>query len=113
MRSQWKFKYVNPSLYYQFHKYNELCYEEKEHNDSINLNESQRINVNSFEVWSRSSTILPEFINSTVEIYNGSKFISVKLEHPLVNHKFGEFAYSKKLGPTIHILGKKKKQKKK
>lgn len=44
------------------------------------------------KTWSRSSTILPEFVGHTVAVHNGNKFIPVYLTENMVGHKFGEFA---------------------
>jgi small subunit ribosomal protein S19 len=38
-------------------------------------------------IWSRRSTILPQFVGLTFGVYNGQKHIPV-----IVGHKFGEFA---------------------
>jgi len=64
----------------------------------------------SFEIWSRNSTILSYFRGSLVEIYNGQKFIPLRIDTKLNGHKLGEFSLTKKVGPLIHILGKKKKK---
>lgn len=41
---------------------------------------------------SRSTTIIPEFVNKLVYVYNGRKFIPVLVTEKIVGHKFGEFA---------------------
>jgi small subunit ribosomal protein S19 len=41
-------------------------------------------------IWSRRSTILPQFVGLTFGVYNGQKHIPVTEE--MVGHKFGEFA---------------------
>jgi len=43
-------------------------------------------------IYSRRSVIYPQFINRTVNIYNGHKFIKVKVTSNMIGHKFGEFA---------------------
>lgn len=48
------------------------------------------------KIWSRRSTILPEFIDQTVRIYNGKNFIRCKITEGKVGHKFGEFALTRK-----------------
>ena len=47
-------------------------------------------------IWSRRSTILPEFVDSHVKIYNGKTFIRCKITEGKVDHKFGEFALTRK-----------------
>ncbi len=44
------------------------------------------------KTWSRSSTILPQFIGLTFAVYNGQKFIPVQVTDNMVGHKLGEFA---------------------
>ncbi|MED6110725.1 hypothetical protein PIB30_045507 [Stylosanthes scabra] len=47
-------------------------------------------------IWSRRSTILPEFVDTTVKIYNGKTTIRCKINEGKVGHKFGEFALTRK-----------------
>ncbi|XP_027188794.1 small ribosomal subunit protein uS19m-like [Cicer arietinum] len=47
-------------------------------------------------IWSRRSTILPEFVDSQVKIYNGKTTIRCKITEGKVGHKFGEFALTRK-----------------
>ncbi len=42
--------------------------------------------------WSRSSTIVPEFVGHTIAVHNGNKFIPVFITENMVGHKLGEFA---------------------
>ena len=44
------------------------------------------------KIWSRRSTILPQFVGLTFGVYNGSKHIPVAVNEDMVGHKFGEFA---------------------
>ncbi len=43
-------------------------------------------------IWSRRSTILPQFVGLTFGVYNGRKFIPVLVTEHMVGHKFGEFS---------------------
>ena len=43
-------------------------------------------------IWSRRSTILPQFVGLTFGVYNGKKFIPVLVTEDMVGHKFGEFS---------------------
>jgi hypothetical protein len=43
-------------------------------------------------IWSRRSTILPQFVGLTFGVYNGQKHIPVLVTEEMVGHKFGEFA---------------------
>ncbi len=44
------------------------------------------------KTWSRRSTILPQFVGLTFNVYNGMKFIPVSVNEDMVGHKLGEFA---------------------
>lgn len=44
------------------------------------------------KTWSRRSTILPQFVGLTFNVYNGKKFIPVYVNEEMVGHKLGEFA---------------------
>ena len=44
------------------------------------------------KIWSRRSTILPQFVGLTFGVYNGHKHIPVQVSEEMVGHKFGEFA---------------------
>jgi small subunit ribosomal protein S19 len=51
------------------------------------------------KIWSRRSTILPQFVGLTFGVYNGHKHLPVMVTEEMVGHKFGEFA------PTRTFLG--------
>ena len=42
--------------------------------------------------WSRSCTIVPEFVGTTFEVHNGRHFIKVFVTEDMVGHKLGEFS---------------------
>jgi small subunit ribosomal protein S19 len=44
------------------------------------------------KIWSRRSTILPQFVGLTFGVYNGHKFLPVLVTENMVGHKFGEFS---------------------
>ena len=44
------------------------------------------------KIWSRRSTILPQFVGLTFGVYNGKKFLPVQVSENMVGHKLGEFA---------------------
>ena len=73
-RSVWKGPFVEPSL---------LEKVEKMKNQSI----KQPI-----KTWSRKSTIIPDFVGLSFLIYNGRKFIPIKISEEMVGHKLGEFS---------------------
>src|SRR5436189_272560 len=44
------------------------------------------------KIWSRRSTILPQFVGLTFGVYNGQKHVPVSINEEMVGHKFGEFS---------------------
>ena len=44
------------------------------------------------KIWSRRSTIVPEFVGVTFAVHNGNKFVTIPVSEHMVGHKFGEFA---------------------
>ena len=44
------------------------------------------------KIWSRRSTVLPQFVGLTFGVYNGRKFIPVLATEDMIGHKFGEFS---------------------
>ena len=51
------------------------------------------------KIWSRRSTILPQFVGLTFSVYNGRKFVPVTVNEDMVGMKLGEFA------PTRYFPG--------
>ncbi|VVT12438.1 30S ribosomal protein S19 [Erythrobacter sp. EC-HK427] len=49
-------------------------------------------NSKPIKTWSRRSTVLPDFVGLTFNVYNGHKFIPVSVSEEMVGHKLGEFA---------------------
>jgi len=44
------------------------------------------------KIWTRRSTILPQFVGLTFGVHNGQKHVPVLVTEDMVGHKFGEFA---------------------
>src|SRR5437773_10350772 len=42
------------------------------------------------KIWSRRSTILPQFVGLTFGVYNGHKHVPLMVTEEMVGHKFGE-----------------------
>jgi small subunit ribosomal protein S19 len=42
--------------------------------------------------WSRRSTIIPEMVGLTIQVYNGKIFVPVFVNENMVGHKLGEFS---------------------
>ena len=51
------------------------------------------------KMWSRRSTILPQFVGFTFGVYNGQKHVPVSVNEDMVGMKLGEFA------PTRYFPG--------
>nr|ULM64075.1 ribosomal protein S19 [Schisandra chinensis] len=60
------------------------------------------------KIWSRRSSISPEFIDCSVRIYNGKTPVRCKITEGKVGHKFGEFASTRKRRPSRSGKGGKK-----
>ena len=73
-RSVWKGPFVDPSLLKKVEKL------------------KSQTNPVPIKTWSRKSTIIPEFIGISFLIYNGKKFIPIKISEEMVGHKLGEFS---------------------
>jgi small subunit ribosomal protein S19 len=44
------------------------------------------------KIWSRRSTILPQFVGLTFAVYNGKKHIPVIVTEEMIGQKFGEYS---------------------
>jgi len=73
-RSVWKGPFVDPSLIKKVEKL------------------KNQTNKPPIKTWSRKSTIIPEFVGISFLIYNGKKFIPIKISEEMVGHKLGEFS---------------------
>ena len=73
-RSVWKGPFVDPSLLKKVEKL------------------KGQSNAAPIKTWSRKSTIIPEFVGHSFLIYNGKKFIPIKISDEMVGHKLGEFS---------------------
>ena len=51
------------------------------------------------KIWTRRSTILPQFVGLTFGVHNGHKHVPVVVSEEMIGHKFGEFA------PTRYFPG--------
>ena len=80
-RSVWKGPFVDPSLLKKVEKM------------------KNKANPAPIKTWSRKSTIIPEFVGISFLIYNGKKFIPIKISEEMVGHKLGEFS------PTRQFAG--------
>jgi small subunit ribosomal protein S19 len=54
------------------------------------LNQSNQKKI--VKTWSRSSTIIPDFVGHTIAVHNGNKMIPVYVTENMVGHKLGEFS---------------------
>ena len=68
-RSVWKGPFVEESLMKKVDKYKD---------------DPKKIPI---KTWSRKSTILPDFVGVSFQIYNGKKFIPITISEDMVGHK--------------------------
>ena len=54
------------------------------------LNDSNQKKI--VKTWSRTSTIIPDFVDHTIAVHNGNKMIPIYVTENMVGHKLGEFA---------------------
>jgi small subunit ribosomal protein S19 len=51
----------------------------------------------SFKSWSRSTTIVPSFVGKIFNIYNGQRFVQIRITNLMIGHKLGEFVQTRKV----------------
>ena len=73
-RSVWKGPFVHPSLLKKI--------------DRLKDGDQKK----PIKTWSRSSTIMPDFVGYSFLIHNGKSFIPITISEEMVGHKLGEFA---------------------
>ena len=56
--------------------------------DAMNAADEKKV----VKTWSRSSTILPNFVGHTIAVHDGRKHIPVYVTEDNLGHKLGEFA---------------------
>lgn len=44
----------------------------------------------------RNATILPKFVEQTLEVHNGKKFVEILITEEMIGHKLGEFSSTRK-----------------
>lgn len=71
----------------------------------IKLPSASRSTFN-LKVWSRRSMILPIHLEKNFQIYNGKRFVRLKVSEDMIGHKFGEFALTRRR--PIHKINKAK-----
>ena len=73
----------------------------------ININILKKIKKLSVDkavyIHSKNSTILKNFIGWTFYVYQGNKYSKLVITSNMVNHKFGEFVFTRKIG-KIHKI---------
>ena len=63
---------------------------------NIDLNQKIINKENNIKTRARNAFILEEHIGLTFYIYNGLQYVKVLITKDMVNHKFGEYAHSRK-----------------
>jgi len=46
-------------------------------------------------LWSRSSTVIPQFVGRNFKIHNGRSFVSLNVTEDMIGHKLGEFVLTR------------------
>ena len=64
--------------------------QEKLYDRVIKMNEKGEKIV--LKTWSRSSTIVPDFVGHTFAVHDGRKHVPVYVTEDMIGHKLGEFA---------------------
>ena len=59
--------------------------------DALNAANDKKV----VKTWSRSSTILPDFVGHTIAVHDGRKHVPVFITEDMVGHKLGEFAHTR------------------
>lgn len=59
----------------------------------VEMNKTDQKEV--LKVWSRSSTIFPEFIGHTIAVHDGRKHVPIYITEDMVGHKLGEFVLTR------------------
>ncbi|MBI4668436.1 MAG: 30S ribosomal protein S19 [Elusimicrobia bacterium] len=49
----------------------------------------------SIKTWSRTCSIVPDFVGLTFLVHNGRKFLPVYVTEQMVGHKLGEFSFTR------------------
>lgn len=100
-KSKWKSKFYDSKIFKQTNQISSNLIPFKMQNKK-----------NDYFIWIRNSNIPIHFINRRICVHNGLKYHSFIVNSNMINHRFGEFAITKKLGPKIHkeIILKKKKR---
>lgn len=62
------------------------------------------------KVYSRNSVILEDFVDQVFNVYDGRKFVLVRVTPEMVGFKFGDFALSKLMTGAIHNTEKSEKK---
>lgn len=96
-------------------KWKNIFYNQKTINDSNKVISSNLIPLKmqnkekklKYFIWFRNSNIPRFFKNKRVCVHNGLRYHSFIVNKFMINHKFGEFAITKKLGEKIHKNSKK------
>lgn len=47
------------------------------------------------KTWSRSSTIIPDFVGLTLSVHNGKTFVNLYITENMVGYRIGEFVHTR------------------
>jgi ribosomal protein S19 len=80
----------------------------------------KRINLTNFEklinktiIHKRKEIISPQQLGKEVSVWNGKKYIPIKITTGKINRHYSDFCFTKRMGKAIHTSDKKRDKKKK
>jgi ribosomal protein S19 len=73
-RSKWKGPYINPEFL-----------------EENNVGKKQQKTL----IISRNSKIVPKFLGSIFNVHNGKNYVELTVTEDMINHKFGEFSFTR------------------
>eukprot|EP00162_Nutomonas_longa_P016815 comp22808_c0_seq1/m.57938 comp22808_c0_seq1/g.57938 ORF comp22808_c0_seq1/g.57938 comp22808_c0_seq1/m.57938 type:complete len:116 (-) comp22808_c0_seq1:145-492(-) len=113
-RSSWKIPHVNSNII-EYVSQQQQILDLVHKQDPSDFNEMSETNnktiATRFTTISRESVIPRALLGMSVQVYNGQKYLSFKIEADHLGKKFGEFAHTRKI--LSHKEVKKKQNKKK
>jgi len=91
MRSRWKFPYIDFTLLVKFLYIKFLNNKIHQKTNLLPLPDFPML-----KVWKKSMKILSIFVGLSFLIYNGKKFMPIKISQSMIGTNFGEYVLTKK-----------------
>ena len=58
------------------------------------------------KTWSRSSTVIPDFVGFTIAVHDGRKHVPIFVTENMVGHKLGEFAPTRIFNAVSNLVSR-------